>query len=206
MAKKGADVSGSVQAIDLHDEFEMVLFEEPLRYSIFIYLAEKLQKLIFLYFKKRTILYRFCKLHLKLNFMSSQLKRSTAVILKDFHITQLMVVLQHKLMSNNSLGFCLLHWERLWSNWSIPSNLGVIFSQSGLGDIQAIKTLVENLHNEKLTVLLFFKTPIYYSVFKGLKLVHIFVCCMAIKSPVQKHQGPIYFSYEVIMHFQRNAQ
>lgn len=75
MAKKGAGVSGSVQAIDLHDEFEMVLFEEPLRYSVFIYLAEKLQKVIFyffLYLKKRTILYRFCKFHLKLNFMSSQ--------------------------------------------------------------------------------------------------------------------------------------
>lgn len=50
MAKKGAGVSGSVQAIDLHDEFEMVLFEEPLRYSVFIYLAEKLQKVIFFFF------------------------------------------------------------------------------------------------------------------------------------------------------------
>lgn len=49
MAKKGAGVSGSVQAIDLHDEFEMVLFEEPLRYSVFIYLAEKLQKVIFFF-------------------------------------------------------------------------------------------------------------------------------------------------------------
>lgn len=58
MAKKGAGVSGSVQAIDLHDEFEMVLFEEPLRYSVFIYLAEKLQKVIFffLYLKKNNSL------------------------------------------------------------------------------------------------------------------------------------------------------